>query len=137
MRIGNQEIILVGDRILIKPADRDQRTKVGLYLPDTVVAKEPVQTGRVMAVGPGIAVPDMAPDYDEPWKEGSKPRARYVPVQAHIGDFALFLRKEACEIRYADEEYLVVPQSAVLLLVRDDVLSEFGIDTPPQDKPGL
>ena len=130
MRIGNQQIVLVGDRVLIKHDTGEGRTKVGLYLPETVVAKDPVQTGRVMAVGPGIPVPNMAPEDDEPWKEKASRPIRYLPPQAEIGDYALFLRKEAVEIRYKDEEYLVVPQSAVLLLIRDDDLATFGIEPP-------
>jgi hypothetical protein len=43
---------------------------------------------------------------------------RYIPVQAEVGAFALFLRKEAVEIRYREEPFLVVPQSAILLLIR-------------------
>jgi len=130
MRIGNQRIVLVGDRILIKHDTAEGRTKVGLYLPETVVAKDPVQTGRVMAVGPGIPVPNLTPEDDEPWKENTTRPNRYIPPQAEIGDYALFLRKEAVEIRYRDEEYLVVPQSAILMLIRDDDLTAFGFKPP-------
>ena len=47
---------------------------------------------------------------------------RYVPMQARIGDFALFFRKAAVEISFEDKQYLVVPQAAILVLVRSDDL---------------
>jgi len=123
MHIGAKEILLVGDRVLIKPDNPEERTKVGLVLPQSVMEKDPVQSGRVLAVGPGIAVPDLSADDHEPWAEhyGHNRNVRYIPVQAQEGDYALFLRKEAVEIRYCGEVYLVVPQAAILLLIRDDV----------------
>jgi co-chaperonin GroES (HSP10) len=58
-------------------------------------------------------------DDDEPWKQAT-PRARHIPMQAKAGDLAIFLRKASVEIRYAGESYLIVPQSAILALLRDD-----------------
>ena len=54
--------------------------------------------------------------------------SRYVPLQAQLGDYAIFFRKAAVEITFEGERYLVVPQAAILTLVReeddqDDVLS--------------
>jgi hypothetical protein len=64
-------------------------------------------------------MPDLTgPSEDEPWKE-SGPRTRYIPMQSEEGDYALFLRKSAIEIKYENEPYLVVPQSGILLLLRD------------------
>lgn len=122
MHIGSKEILVVGDRVLIKPDNPEERTKVGLVLPQSVMEKDPVQSGRVLAVGPGIAVPNLSADDNEPWAEhySREKSVRYIPVQAREGDYALFLRKEAVEIRYCGEVYLVVPQSAILLLIRDD-----------------
>lgn len=130
MQIGSKRILVVGDRVLIKPDNPEERTKVGLVLPQSVMEKDPVQSGRVLSVGPGIAVPNLAADDGEPWREhlgGGSRSVRYIPVQAREGDYALFLRKEAVEIRYCGEVYLVVPQSAILLLIRDEVETElFG-----------
>jgi len=120
MRIGNQQVLLVGDRVLIKPENKEDRTKVGLYVPQTVVEKEPVQAGRVIAKGPGIAYPSTAGDGSEPWRESNESHLRFIPVQAEIGDYTLFLKKEAIEIQYRKETYLVVSQSAILLIIRDD-----------------
>lgn len=118
IRHETHELIVVGDRVLVKPDTPEDRTEVGLILPQTVTEKEKVQTGKVVAVGPGIPLPDGAPDEDEPWK-ASERKTRYVPMQAREGDVAVFLRKAAIEIRFDGETYLVVPQGALLLLLRD------------------
>jgi co-chaperonin GroES (HSP10) len=119
----SRQLIMVGDRVLIKQNSHEERTEVGLYLPETVVAKEKVQSGLVVAVGPGIPLPDPDRDDEEPWKESTR-EPRYLPVQAHVGDFALFLKKHSIEVRYENQEYLVVPQGAVLMLLRDESLDE-------------
>jgi co-chaperonin GroES (HSP10) len=119
MKIGDKEILVVGDRVLIKPDKLEERTKVGLFLPETVIAKEPVQVGRVVATGPGIAVPNLTQDLSEPWQQERATPQRYIPLQAEVGDLVLFLKKEAVDIRYHDEEYVVVSQSAILLVIRD------------------
>ena len=45
---------------------------------------------------------------------------RYVPLQARLGDYALFFRRAAVEITFEGEKYLVVPQAAILTLVREE-----------------
>lgn len=120
MQIGNKQLLLIGDRLLIRPENSEDRTKVGLYLPQTVIEKQPVQTGRVVEVGPGLAIPNLAADHSEPWQERHQQPVRYLPVQAEIGDYALFLRKDAIEVRYQDQDFLVIPQTAILLLIRDE-----------------
>jgi len=118
MRIGGRELIVVGDRALIKPDNPEERTRVGLVLPQTVLEKEPVHSGRVVATGPGSAIPQLFGGDEEPWREHHATGPRYLPLQVEPGDYALFLRKEAVEIRYRDETFLVVPQAAILLLIR-------------------
>lgn len=135
MRIGNKELLVVGDRVLIKQEDLEERTEVGLYLPQTVVEKEEVQGGRIVTTGPGIALAEVAED-DEPWRNSSNKEPRYIPLQAEAGDYALFLKKTAMEIKFEGEKYLIVSQASILVLVRDaedldsgDVLDEFeGLD---------
>jgi co-chaperonin GroES (HSP10) len=56
---------------------------------------------------------------EEPWKI-SGGEARYLPVQARVGDYALFFRRAAVEITFEGKRYLVVPQAAILTLVRED-----------------
>ena len=89
-----------------------------MYLPETDVAKEKVQGGLIVATGPGIPLPDPDTE-DEPWRESAR-AARHVPMQAMVGDYALFLKKHAVEIRYEGQEYLIVPQAAILVLIRDE-----------------
>lgn len=120
MQIGKKQLFVIGDRILIKPDNAEERTKVGLYLPQTVIEKQPVQSGRVVETGPGIAVPNFAQDTSEPWQQRRDSPVKYIPVQAEPGDYALFLRKDAVEIRYQEEDFLVVPQGAILLIIRGD-----------------
>ena len=108
---------VVGDRVLVRPGDEADRTSAGLYLPAGVTSKEKVQGGRVVRTGPGHVVPN--PDYSaaEPWASEASP-VRYLPLQARVGDYALFLRGEAVEIEYGGEAYLIVPHGAILALVR-------------------
>ncbi|MEI6740365.1 MAG: co-chaperone GroES family protein [Gemmatimonadaceae bacterium] len=116
----HKRLIVVGDRVLVKLEDGEQRTKVGLYLPPTALDNQAVQGGEIVSTGPGLALPDLAEQGEEPWREGSVQReARYVPMQARVGDFALFFRKAAVEITFENDQYLVVPQAAILALVRD------------------
>ena len=123
MRKKNKELIVVGDRVLVSVQEGEERSAVGLYLPPTAIDNQAVQGGRIVATGPGLPMPDLASqDSDEPWKNaqgGSPAGARHVPMQARKGDYALFFRKASVEITFEDERYLVVPQAAILALVRD------------------
>jgi co-chaperonin GroES (HSP10) len=60
---------------------------------------------------------------DEPWKIRS-PDVKYLPMQAQVGDYALFFRKAAVEITFEGKSYLVAPQAAILVLVRKEGVSE-------------
>ncbi len=114
----DRRLIVVGDRVLIEPDAGEDRTEVGLYLPRWAVEKESVQVGRVVACGPGIPVAEPNSLEDEPWKT-SDSSPRYVPMQARIGDYAIFLRKAAVEVKFEGRSYLIVPQAAILLLHRN------------------
>lgn len=116
----NKRLIVVGDRVLVKIEEGEQRSNVGLYLPPTAVDNQAVQGGEIVSTGPGLALPDLAEQGDEPWRIGGSSReARYVPMQAQVGDYALFFRKAAVEITFESAQYLVVPQAAILALVRE------------------
>lgn len=118
MRVNDKQLLVVGDRVLIKVEEGEERTKVGLYLPPTAVDNQAVQGGRIVATGPGQPMPDPSASSDEPWR--TEPRdLRFIPMQARTGDYALFFRKAAVEITFETERYLVVPQPALLALVRD------------------
>jgi len=116
---SHRQLIVIGDRVLIRPDLPDERTKVGLYLPQTVVGKEEIRSGHIVSVGPGIATSEIEVSNDEPWRTDQRRGVRYIPMQAEEGDYALFLRKAAFEIKFDGEDLLVVPQSAVLVLLRD------------------
>ena len=60
------KLIVVGDRVLIKPKAVSQKTKGGLYLPPGYKEKEEIQTGYVVKRGPGYPIP-MPSEEDEPW----------------------------------------------------------------------
>ena len=120
-----RKLIVMGDRVLIMPDEGEERTKVGLYLPQTVIDKDSVQVGRIVATGPGTPLPQPQDMEDEPWKSSAQEN-RYVPMQVKIGDYAIFLRKASVEIKYEGKTYLVVPQGAILVLLRDEVS-----DSPP------
>lgn len=116
---SNKRLIVVGDRVLIQPEEGEERTKVGLYLPQTAVETQSVQGGTVLATGPGNALAAPTELNEEPWKTGAV-EPRYVPLQARIGDYAIFFRRAAVEITFEGDRYLVVPQAAILTLVREE-----------------
>ena len=119
MMRNDKELIVVGDRVLVQVEEGEERTKVGLYLPSTAVDSQAVQGGTIVATGPGHPMPSLdAASGDEPWKEIQR-ETRFVPMQARRGDYALFFRKAAVEITFESERYLVVPQAAILALVRE------------------
>jgi co-chaperonin GroES (HSP10) len=113
-----KDLHVVGDRVLIAPEEGDDRTRVGLYLPATALDSQQVQSGRIVATGPGDPVLDPTAFEEEPWKAADQP-LRHRPMQARIGDLAIFFRKAAVEITFDDRKYLVVPQAAILVLIRD------------------
>lgn len=115
-----QKLIVIGDRILIKPKVPQSKTKSGLLLPPGVNENEKVQIGFVLKVGPGYPIPSIN-DSDEPWKNRSD-EPMYVPLQPKEGDQAVYMQSQAIEIEFNREKYIVVPQSAILLLLRDDGL---------------
>jgi chaperonin GroES len=114
-----KKLVVVGDRVLVAPEEGEERTTVGLYLPPTAIDHQAVQSGRIIATGPGTPLSEPASLDDEPWRLTSQ-ETRYVPMQARIGDYALFFRKAAVEITFEGKQYLVVPQAAILVLVRKD-----------------
>ena len=86
------KLIVVGDRVLIKPNDATDRTKSGLYLPAGYQDKENVQSGYILKCGPGYPLPNM--EEGESWNHK--------------------------EIKYDGDKYFIVPQSAILLVERDE-----------------
>lgn len=111
------KIIVVGDRVLIRPDDATDRTRSGLYLPAGYQDKEKVQSGYILKCGPGYPLPGS--DDGESWNQRDN-APRYLPLQVQPGDLALFLQKNAIEIKYNNAKYFIVPQNAILLVERDE-----------------
>ncbi len=118
------KLIVVGDRVLIRPKSNPDKTHSGLFLPPGYTEREAIQSGYVVKVGPGYPIPSTDAVDDELWKPQSD-RIRYLPLQAKVGDLAIFLQKGAIEIMYNNERYFIVNQQAILLLERDDFAADF------------
>lgn len=115
-----KKLIVVGDRVLIRPAKQTDKTASGLYLPPGVQEKEKIQYGYIIKVGPGYPLP-IPSDEDDAWK-GREDSVKYLPLQAQEGDLAIFLQKGAIEVMYENEKYFIVPQASILMLEREEEL---------------
>ena len=113
-----KKLILVGDKVLISPDKESERTAHGLYLPPGVKEKDKVQSGYVVRIGPGYAVPNPQFIDQESWSTTPKDPVKYLPLQAEEGDYAIFLRDAAIEVEYDNEKYLIVSHSSILMLLR-------------------
>ena len=114
-----QKLIVVGDRVLIKPKAESEKTNSGIYLPPGVQEKEKVQSGYIVKAGPGYPIPNAVDEED--WKPEDE-KIKYIPLQAKEGDLAIFLQKGAFEVQYDGEKYFIVPQSSILMLEREEDL---------------
>jgi co-chaperonin GroES (HSP10) len=114
---------VVGDRVLIRPDKGEGKSKAGIYLPPSVVEKQEVLSGVVVEVGPGIPLGNPEDNMDEPWSTNDSGSVKYIPSQAEVGDMVLFVNKASIEIKIENEDYLIMPQSAILILIRDDLHS--------------
>ncbi len=86
----------LGDRVLVKPLEKEEKTKSGIYLPDT--AKEKPQEGEVIAVGPG--------KYDEAGKR--------IPMDLKVGDKVIYAKYGGTEIKVDDVELMILRESDIL-----------------------
>ena len=93
-----------------------KQTKSGLLLPAGYQEKEDILSGYILKCGPGYALPNM--EDAESWNPEDH-TVRYLPLQVQAGDLAIFMQKNAVEIKYEGEKYYIVPQSAILLVERD------------------
>jgi chaperonin GroES len=84
----------IADRVIVKPASADEKTKGGLIIPDT--AKEKPQRGEVIAVGPG--------------KDGN-----LMTVQ--VGDLVLYGKYSGQEINYEGQDYLIMREEDILCII--------------------
>jgi chaperonin GroES len=86
----------LADRVLVKPIEKEEMTKSGIYLPDT--AKEKPQEGKVLAVGPG--------KYGD---EGDR-----IPMDIKVGDTVIYAKYGGTEIKVDDEELIILRESDIL-----------------------
>jgi chaperonin GroES len=86
----------LGDRVLVKPTEKEEKTKSGIYLPDT--AKEKPQEGEIIAVGPG--------KYDETGKR--------IPMDLKVGDTVIYAKYGGTEIKVDGEEMMILRESDIL-----------------------
>jgi co-chaperonin GroES (HSP10) len=114
-----KKLIVIGDRVLVRLTRASEKTDSGLYLPPGVQEKEKVQQGYVIKTGPGYAIP--MPGEGESWKHEEE-QVKYIPLQTKEGDLAIFLLSGATEVMYEGEKYYIVPQSAILMLEREEDL---------------
>lgn len=118
MFMGDKKLIVTGDRILVSPPSTGERTDSGLYVPDSAVDRKKILGGWVEAVGPGYPIPSPGDGSEEPWKPADVPEIRHYPLQVEKGDFVLYVKNSAWEIRLDSAKYFVVPFSAVLIILR-------------------
>lgn len=88
------------DRIVVQPLEAEQVTASGLVIPDT--AQEKPQEGKVVAVGPGR--------FDD--NSGKR-----VPVDVNEGDVVLYSKYGGTEVKYGQDEYLVLASRDVLAVI--------------------
>ena len=90
----------LGDRVFVKVSESEEKTAGGILLPDT--AKEKPQEGKVLAVGPGR--------FDE---DGDK----RVPLDISVGDVVIYSKYGGTEVKYNNEDYLILSARDVLAIV--------------------
>lgn len=93
------EIKPLGDRVLLKPMEEEEKTKSGIVIPDT--AKEKPQKGKVLAVGTGRILDN-----------GTK-----VPLEIQVGDIVVFSKYAGTEVKVDGEEYLIVSERDILAVL--------------------
>jgi chaperonin GroES len=121
---SRNKIILVADKVLLSPDKESERTAHGLYLPPGVKEKDKVQSGYVVRVGPGYAVPNPQFMDQESWSTTPKDPIKYLPLQAEEGDYAIFIRDAAIDVEFEGEKYLIVSHSSILMLLRPSNIDE-------------
>ena len=89
----------LGDRVVVKPVDKEETTKSGIVIPDT--AKEKPQEGIVEAVGAGRILDN-----------GTR-----VPMELEAGDKVLYAKYSGSEYKVDEIEYLVIPERDVLAII--------------------
>jgi chaperonin GroES len=91
-----EKIQPMGDRLVVKPIKTEEKTKGGIFIPDT--AKEKPQEGKVVAVGPGRMTDD----------------GKRIPMDIKIGDRVIYTKYGGTEIKVDGEEMMILRESDIL-----------------------
>ena len=86
----------LADRVVVRPIEREEQTKTGIYLPDT--AKEKPQEGEVIAVGPGRKSDD----------------GKVIAMDVNVGDIVIYAKYGGTEIKVDDEDLMILRESDIL-----------------------
>ena len=89
----------LSDRVIVKPSESIEKTKGGIYVPDT--AKEKPQEGEIVAVGPGRTTDD----------------GKLIKMEVKVGDLVLYGKYSGTEVTIEEEEYLIVRESDILAII--------------------
>lgn len=111
------KLILIGDRILIKPTTPTQKTDSGLYLPQGMHKNEELSTGYIIKVGPGYPIP-IPQEEDEQWKDKVE-TIKYLPLQPKEGDLAVYQQHTVHELVFNGETFVIAPYKSILMVVRE------------------
>ena len=99
--MSKKEIVPLGDRVLVKPMEKEKKTKSGIIIPDTVDKERP-EMGKIIAVGEGKIT-------DE---------GKVIPIKVKVGNTVLFTKYGPDEVKIDDEEYLIVSESNILAIIK-------------------
>jgi len=90
----------LGDRVVVEPAEKEERTASGIILPET--AKEKPQEGEILAVGPGRRDDD----------------GKLIPMDVKKGDTVLYAKYAGTEVKIEDRKLLILKESDILAIVQ-------------------
>lgn len=99
---GDFRVRPLGDRVVIKPAEREEVTRSGIYLPDTATKERP-QEGVILAVGDGR--------HDDSGK--------LIPMNVKVGDKVLFAKYSGTEFKMDDVDYLILAEKDILGVIQE------------------
>ncbi len=91
----------LGDRVVVKPAEREEKTKGGIFLPDTASKERPME-GTILAVGEGR-------------RDDS---GKLIPMNVTAGDKVLFAKYSGTEFKVDEVEYLILSEKDILGIVQ-------------------
>ena len=91
----------LGDRLVVKPAEQEEQTASGIFLPET--AKEKPQQGVIVAAGPGAR----------------KENGERIELDVKVGDTVLYAKYAGTNVKLDDNEYLILKESDILAIVEE------------------